>query len=99
MSGNGYLELSPTAFMNMCNLRFLKFFNVSTSRPGRVLLPSGLEFLPKELRYHHWEGYPLKSLPINFCPRNLVELHMPRSNLIQLWNQEKVRVIMLLYKI
>ncbi|XP_043816788.1 disease resistance protein RPV1 [Manihot esculenta] len=89
MSGNGYLELSPTAFMNMCNLRFLKFFNVSTSRPRRVLLPSGLEFLPKELRYHHWEGYPLKSLPINFCPRNLVELHMPRSNLIQLWNQEK----------
>ncbi|OAY39840.1 hypothetical protein MANES_10G126600v8 [Manihot esculenta] len=89
MSGNGYLEPSPTAFMNMCNLRFLKFFNVPTSRPGRVLLPSGLEFLPEELRYHHWEDYPLKSLPINFCPRNLVELHMPRSNLIQLWNQEK----------
>ncbi|XP_043816665.1 disease resistance protein RPV1 [Manihot esculenta] len=87
--GNGYLELSPTAFMNMCNLRFLKFFNVSTSGPGRVLLPSGLEFLPKELRYLHWEGYPLKSLPINFCPRNLVELRMPHSNLIQLWNQEK----------
>ncbi|KAG8646125.1 disease resistance protein TAO1-like [Manihot esculenta] len=89
MSGNGYLELSPTAFMNMCNLRFLKFFNVSISGRGRVLLPSGLEFLPKELRYLHWERYPLKSLPINFCPRNLVELHMPHSNLIQLWNQEK----------
>ncbi|XP_043816786.1 disease resistance protein RPV1 isoform X3 [Manihot esculenta] len=89
MSGNGYLELSPTAFMNMCNLRFLKFFNVSTSGPGRVLLPSGLEFLPEELRYYHWEDYPLKSLPINFCPRNLVELRMPDSNLIQLWNQEK----------
>ncbi|XP_057991087.1 disease resistance protein RPV1 [Hevea brasiliensis] len=99
MSGNGYLELSSTAFMKLCNLRFLKFFNVTQSTQGQVLLPSGLEFLPEELRYHHWERYPLTFLPLNFCPKNLVELHMPRSNLIQLWNQEKARVIVLLYKI
>ncbi|XP_058008200.1 disease resistance protein RPV1-like [Hevea brasiliensis] len=89
VSGNGYLELSSIAFTKMCNLRFLKLFDASYSRQGQVLLPSGLEFLPEELRYLYWERYPLKSLPLNFCPKNLVELHMPRSNLIQLWNRDK----------
>ncbi|XP_057990180.1 disease resistance protein RPV1-like [Hevea brasiliensis] len=89
MSGNGYLDLSSTAFIKMRKLRFLKFFYAPYSREGQVLLPRGLEFLPEELRYLHWEIFPLKSLPLNFCPKNLVELHMPRSNLRQLWNRDK----------
>ncbi|KAJ9173601.1 hypothetical protein P3X46_016718 [Hevea brasiliensis] len=67
VSGNGYLELSSIAFTKI----FLKLFDASYSRQGQVLLPSGLEFLPEELRYLYWERYPLKSLPLNFCPKNL----------------------------
>ncbi|KAJ9158953.1 hypothetical protein P3X46_024494 [Hevea brasiliensis] len=81
------LELSSTAFMKMCNLRFLEVRN-SWARE-RVLLPNNLKFLPKELRYLSWKNYPLKSLPLNFWPKNLVELYMHDSNLIELWNGDK----------
>ncbi|KAL6342776.1 hypothetical protein AAG906_016610 [Vitis piasezkii] len=37
-----------------------------------------------ELRYLHWEGYPLKSLPSNFLGVNLIELNMKDSNIKQL---------------
>ncbi|KAB2602544.1 TMV resistance protein N-like [Pyrus ussuriensis x Pyrus communis] len=43
--------------------------------------------LPNSLRYLYWRGYPLKSLPSNFSPENLVELHMPESQVKELWNE------------
>ncbi|TQD96320.1 hypothetical protein C1H46_018086 [Malus baccata] len=39
----------------------------------------GLQSLPNSLRYLYWQGYPLKSLPSNFSPQNLVELRLPYS--------------------
>ncbi|KAG8646066.1 hypothetical protein MANES_10G118550v8 [Manihot esculenta] len=80
------LVISSTAFMRMCNLRFLK---IQCYNGGQVLLPNDLEFLPQKLRYLYWNHYPLTSLPLNFCPRNLVQLHMRSSKLIELWNEEK----------
>ncbi|KAH9726123.1 Disease resistance-like protein DSC1 [Citrus sinensis] len=38
-----------------------------------------------ELRYLHWHGYPLKSLPSNIHLEKLVLLEMPHSNIQQLW--------------
>ncbi|KAK9943870.1 hypothetical protein M0R45_009462 [Rubus argutus] len=52
----------------------------------KVYLPGGLESLPKELRYLYWYGYPLKSLPSQYFPENLVELHLPNSQVKQLWD-------------
>ncbi|KAK9944843.1 hypothetical protein M0R45_010391 [Rubus argutus] len=52
----------------------------------KVYVPGGLESLPEELRYLYWEGYPLKSLPSQYSPENLVELHLPHSQVKQLWN-------------
>nr|XP_017186138.2 TMV resistance protein N-like [Malus domestica] len=43
--------------------------------------------LPNSLRYLYWCGYPFKSLPSNFSPENLVELHMPESQVKELWNE------------
>ncbi|TQE09537.1 hypothetical protein C1H46_004885 [Malus baccata] len=43
--------------------------------------------LPNSLRYLSWKGYPLKSLSPKFSPENLVELHMPGSQVTQLWNR------------
>ncbi|XP_070675654.1 disease resistance protein RPP4-like [Malus domestica] len=45
--------------------------------------------LPNSLRYLYWYGYPLESLPSNFSPENLVELHMPYSRVKQLWKEDK----------
>ncbi|KAB2614689.1 protein suppressor of npr1-1 [Pyrus ussuriensis x Pyrus communis] len=45
--------------------------------------------LPNSLRYLYWSRYPLKYLPSNFSPENLVELHMPDSLVKQLWKEDK----------
>ncbi|XP_048425144.1 disease resistance protein RPS6 isoform X2 [Pyrus x bretschneideri] len=39
--------------------------------------------LPNSLRYLYWYRYPWESLPSNFTPENLVELHMPYSRVNQ----------------
>ncbi|XP_057990284.1 disease resistance protein RUN1-like [Hevea brasiliensis] len=80
--GSGILKLNATAFTKMCNLRFIEVYAMSF----RVLLPKNFEFCAQALKCLYWDYYPLESLPFNFWPKNLVELHMPSSNLIQLWN-------------
>ncbi|XP_068319310.1 disease resistance protein RUN1-like isoform X2 [Pyrus communis] len=51
-------------------------------------LSQGLQSLPNSLRYLYWQGYPLKSLPSNFSPQNLVELRMPGSFVgAELWSK------------
>ncbi|WCJ18814.1 Disease resistance protein (TIR-NBS-LRR class) family [Euphorbia peplus] len=44
----------------------------------------GIDFLPDELRYLYWYGYPSKALPFKFCPKNLVQLHLIHSHVVQL---------------
>ncbi|XP_062014527.1 disease resistance protein RUN1-like [Rosa rugosa] len=73
------LDINPSAFKKMHNLRLLKL--------NRVNLPQGLKCLPQALRILHWDGYPLNSLPSKFCPENLVELHMVRGRLQRLWDK------------
>ncbi|CAN6722889.1 unnamed protein product [Malus baccata var. baccata] len=45
--------------------------------------------LPNSLRYLYWWGYPLESLPSNFSPEKLVELHMPGSKFKKLWKEDQ----------
>ncbi|XP_070676002.1 disease resistance protein RPV1-like isoform X2 [Malus domestica] len=45
--------------------------------------------LPGSLRYLYWNRYPLESLPSNFSPENLVELHMPCSEVKKLWKEDQ----------
>ena len=56
----------------------------------KLHLSGDLKFLSKNLCYLCWHGYPLKSLPSNFHPGNLVELDMRFSRLEQLWEGNKV---------
>ncbi|WCJ18065.1 disease resistance protein (TIR-NBS-LRR class) putative [Euphorbia peplus] len=78
------LELRPTAFRRMHNLRLLNFYK-SFHSEIEVRFPKGLRYLPDELRFLYWYQFPSKSLPLNFNPENLVELHMPNSQLKELW--------------
>ncbi|GAY66302.1 hypothetical protein CUMW_247630 [Citrus unshiu] len=55
----------------------------------KLHLPQGLQYLSDELRYLHWHGYPLKMLPSNFTPENLIELNLLYSRIEQLWKGKK----------
>ncbi|KAL6343081.1 hypothetical protein AAG906_017893 [Vitis piasezkii] len=90
-------QLTMESFKEMNKLRLLKIHN-----PRRKLflenhLPRDFEFSSYELRYLHWDGYPLESLPMNFHAKNLVELSLRDSNIKQVWRgnklHDKLRVI------
>ena len=49
-----------------------------------------LDFPYFELRYFHFKGYPLESLPTNFHAKNLVELNLKCSNIKRLWKGNEV---------
>nr|TKS16436.1 hypothetical protein D5086_0000023360 [Populus alba] len=53
------------------------------------LPPTGLEYLPNELRYLQWDGFPWKSLPPSFRAEHLVELDLQGSKLVKLWTGVK----------
>ncbi|KAJ1410272.1 Leucine-rich repeat, typical subtype [Sesbania bispinosa] len=70
----------------MTNIRFLKFYSQKWSDKCHIYLPNGLKSLSNKLRYLQWNGYYLESLPSTFCPKLLVKLSMPHSNLGKLWD-------------
>ncbi|KAH9782900.1 ADP-ribosyl cyclase/cyclic ADP-ribose hydrolase [Citrus sinensis] len=95
------INLDPGAFTNMSNLRLLKFYvpkyeiekllSMSIEEQlsySKVQLPNGLDYLPKKLRYLHWDTYPLRTLPSNFKPKNLVGLNLRFSKVEQIWEGE-----------
>ncbi|KAI9186073.1 hypothetical protein LWI28_013493 [Acer negundo] len=87
------IHLSPQVFDEMYNLRFLFFHthedihdvNVST----KVYIPNGLNCLSDELRILNWIRYPLRVLPSNFNPKELLELNLSGSKIEQLWDVPK----------
>ncbi|XP_048231272.1 disease resistance-like protein DSC1 [Ricinus communis] len=89
-------ELNRNAFTRISNLKFL-ILRMSINCGGfeeecKVQFPEGLESLPQQLRYLYWHGYPLKFLPANFHPTNLIELNFPYSRLEGLWEGDKERL-------
>ncbi|OMO53323.1 hypothetical protein COLO4_36775 [Corchorus olitorius] len=89
LSQIGEIQLHPDVFARMHNLRIIKFYYPSYNPEDHkqsLLLEKELNSLHGELSYFHWEDGPLKSLPSNFSPENLVELVLPNCHLEQLWN-------------
>ncbi|KAK4269169.1 hypothetical protein QN277_022361 [Acacia crassicarpa] len=80
ISGIGPLELTAKTFNKMTRIRFLKFY----SSHG-IIIPTGLESISSKIRYFHWQGYPGKSLPSNFCAELLLELNLKESMVETLW--------------
>ncbi|KAM1345947.1 hypothetical protein ACFX2H_035065 [Malus domestica] len=82
---NCYTPLKRADFKKMSNLIMLIV-------DGGFVFTASLD-LPDSLRYLEWRGYPLESLPSNFCPENLVELYMPYSRVTkELWKEEQILV-------
>ncbi|XP_039038950.1 disease resistance-like protein DSC1 [Hibiscus syriacus] len=69
--------------------KMLNRLNLSSTGIKEVPFSSDLSnILPNELRYLEWNGYPFKSLPLNFNPKNLVVLNLSWGNMEQLWNED-----------
>eukprot|EP00261_Vitis_vinifera_P032198 XP_019073441.1 PREDICTED: TMV resistance protein N-like [Vitis vinifera] len=83
------IHITTEAFAMMKNLRLLKIHwdleSASTREDNKVKLSKDFEFPSHELRYLHWHGYPLESLPLGFYAEDLVELDMCYSSLKRLW--------------
>lgn len=79
-------QLNHADFKVMSKLIFL---NVEDHYRFPPYLNASLD-LPSSLSYLFWRKYPFKSLPSNFSPENVVELHMPSSQVEQLLIEDKV---------
>ena len=88
------IHITTEAFAMMKNLRLLKIHwdleSASTREDNKVKLSKDFEFPSHELRYLHWHGYPLESLPLGFYAEDLVELDMCYSSLKRLWEGDLV---------
>lgn len=86
------LHVHENAFKRMHNLRFLKIFSnkYMLEKKVRQHLPDSFDYLPPKLKLLCWDGYPMKSMPSNFHPENLVKLKMENSNLKKLWEGTRV---------
>ncbi|ESQ56128.1 hypothetical protein EUTSA_v10024348mg [Eutrema salsugineum] len=79
------LCINPATFKRMINLKFLKIHNNFTVQGSKVCMVDDFDYLPS-LRYLHWEGYTLKSLPSRFNTENLVTLILLDSSVETLWS-------------
>ncbi|XP_048319569.2 disease resistance-like protein DSC1 [Ziziphus jujuba] len=92
------VKVSPAAFSKMYDLRYLKIYAIHENKKCKLCLPQGLDsYLSDTISYFEWESYPLKILPSEFIPENLVELGLPNNQLEVLWDEsqplEKLKVI------
>ena len=88
-----HVHLKSDAFAMMDGLRFLSFDLIDFFQEDEFTMnlpPTGLEYLPNELRYLQWHGFPSKSLPPSFRAEHLVELDLRKSKLEKLWTGVKV---------
>ncbi|MED6217018.1 hypothetical protein PIB30_013489 [Stylosanthes scabra] len=83
------LHFSSDIFKKMKKIRFLKLY-IPKGESSNNYLPHGLEQFPDELRYLEWHGYPLKSFPLRFCSKLLVEIHLCYSDVEVLWMEGKI---------
>ncbi|KAF8092033.1 hypothetical protein N665_0427s0013 [Sinapis alba] len=87
------MSLGSDTFKYMGDLRYLKIFNSSFPKEGEatcnLYFRDGLKFQLEEIRYLHWLKFPLKKLPEDFNPKNLIDLNLPYSRIEQVWDGEK----------
>ncbi|KAK7313175.1 hypothetical protein VNO77_37657 [Canavalia gladiata] len=76
-------------FEKMEKLRLLKFDNVQ--------FDGNFEYLPRNLTWLCWHGFPLKYIPAKFLAEGLAVIELKSSNLTQLWKKgqmmEKLKVL------
>lgn len=87
-------SFDSNAFAKMSDLRYLKIYSThcpqECERDIKLNFPDGLHLPLNELRCLHWLKFPLKEVPQDFNPVNLVDLKLPHSNIERVWEDNKV---------
>ena len=89
MPGRSAQRFSTKAFENMKKLRLLQLSGVQ--------LDGDFKYLSKQLRWLHWNGFPLTCIPSNFYQRNLVSIVLENSNVKLVWKEMQVLIWIVLY--
>ncbi|KAL6316799.1 hypothetical protein AAG906_021099 [Vitis piasezkii] len=89
MSASKEIHLTTDGFKKMKKLRLLRVYHNLENISDTMHLPQDFKFPSHELRYLHWDGWTLESLPSNFHGEKLVELSLKHSSLKQLWKEHK----------
>ncbi|WJX91838.1 hypothetical protein P8452_73559 [Trifolium repens] len=74
--------IKTDTFKEMKNLRLLRLDHVD--------LTGAFEYLSKELRWFHWQGFTGEYIPDDFYLGNLVVFELKHSNIKQVWNETKL---------
>ncbi|KAL4386258.1 hypothetical protein GQ457_09G031270 [Hibiscus cannabinus] len=84
------LQLCPTVFENMVNLRYIDFCVRWRLSENEKILGGEVDSvsLPDELRYLNWDFYPFISFSPSFKPKNLFVLKLCHGNIENLWNED-----------
>ncbi|CAA7030293.1 unnamed protein product [Microthlaspi erraticum] len=84
----GELQIHKKAFKKMKNLRFLNIYTRKWQHNKEVRwhLHEDFNHFPHKLRHLWFDGYPMRHIPSNFLPKNLVNLRMEGSKLEKLWD-------------
>ncbi|KAK9276464.1 hypothetical protein L1049_005997 [Liquidambar formosana] len=72
------IMLRTKSFEPMVNLRLLQI--------NHVKLAGNFKFIAATLKWLQWEGCLLKSLPSEFCPRDLAVLNLSGSKITRVWD-------------
>nr|AAS01763.1 TIR-NBS-LRR [Arabidopsis thaliana] len=78
------LDVHQRAFKGMSNLRFLEIKNFRLKEDS-LHLPPSFDYLPRTLKLLSWSKFPMRCMPFDFRPENLVKLEMKYSKLHKLW--------------
>uniref|UniRef100_A0A1J3H866 ADP-ribosyl cyclase/cyclic ADP-ribose hydrolase n=1 Tax=Noccaea caerulescens TaxID=107243 RepID=A0A1J3H866_NOCCA len=81
------LQIHKEAFKKMSNLRFVNLYTRKWDHNKEVKwhLHEDFNIFPPKLRHLGFDGYPMRRMPSNFRPENLVKLRMEGSKLEKLW--------------
>ncbi|GKB73372.1 NB-ARC domains-containing protein [Tanacetum coccineum] len=90
------VHIDANDFAHMKKLRILKIYQeekVSDEKleleDHNVIFSRNLYYLSNELSLFYWHGCPLKYLPSDFYPQNIVAIDLSYSNIKQLWTTPK----------
>ncbi|KAL6316820.1 hypothetical protein AAG906_021120 [Vitis piasezkii] len=92
MSVSNEIHLTSDALKKMTKLRLLRVYQNAENNSivsNTIHLPQYFKFPSRKLRYLHWDGWTLESLPSNFDGEELVELSLKHSSIKQLWKEHK----------
>jgi hypothetical protein len=83
-------ELPSLSKVNFNSRAFSKMQKLRLLQLDHVRFTGDYKYISKELRWLCWHGFPLKFMPNDFYPKNLVVLDLQYSNLKRVWKVPKV---------